>query len=180
MNIPKTQVEELEVLTTLGFQTTPDWFVSRDILEIWNKGSAFIKQKLNLDYPVDGLVVKINNNKYLDDLGVVGKTHRGWCAIKSHQKEVSTRLLDVRWQIGRTGKLTPVAILEPIELDGSIIKKATLHNYKEFMEKNLQKQDWLIVHKAGDIIPEVIKVLYNLRISKTEKSDFSPEGLPFL
>jgi DNA ligase (NAD+) len=121
------------------------------------------EQKEDLNYPIDGLVIKLNDNNLTEELGVVGKTPRGWSAIKFAADEVTTKLLEVVWQVGRTGKVTPVAELEPVELNGTTVKRATLHNYKEFVEKNLVKDDTLVIRKAGEIIPEVVQVLQNLK-----------------
>lgn len=168
--IPK-HSEEIEILKQLGFKTVDQSFIESDLDQVWQKGSHLIKGKADLEYPVDGLVIKLNDNLLVQKLGVVGKTFRGWSALKSHQKEVSTRLLGVTWQVGRTGKLTPVAELEPVELDGTTVRRATLHNYKEFVDSGLLQGDWLIVRKAGDIIPEVVDVLKNLRVAKTPNSE---------
>lgn len=109
-----------------------------------------------MPYPIDGLVVKLDDNQLVEQLGVAGKSPRAWCAIKFQAMETVTRFLDIVWQVGRTGKLTPVAILEPTYLQGTIVRKATLHNYQNVLKLNLQKGELVVIRKAGDIIPEIV------------------------
>ena len=116
-------------------------------------------QKLSLGYPVDGMVVKLNDNNLKASLGIVGKTPRGWCAIKFPAEETTSKLLDIIWQVGRTGKITPVARIEPVQLAGSTVQMVTLHNYKNVITKNLAIGDLLVIRKAGDIIPEIVSVI---------------------
>jgi DNA ligase (NAD+) len=170
--------EELDFLTQLGFATNPfnqKADTLEKVVEVFDK---LHETREELPYPIDGLVVKLIDNSVSSQLGVVGKTPRAWCAMKFAAEEVSTQLLDVTWQVGRTGKITPVATLEDTELAGTIVKRATLHNYKEVLEKELYHQDTLIIRKAGDIIPEVVQVLVNLRkqISGFDHPSFSPSG----
>lgn len=154
-----THTEELEYLEKLGFPINPLNREVNSLEEIWQIKDELEKNRDGLNYPIDGLVVKLNNNQLVDKLGVVGKTKRGWSAIKFEATEVSTKVLGITWQVGRTGKLTPVAELEPVELQGSIVKRATLHNYKNLIDLNLEVDDLVIIRKAGDIIPEVLKVI---------------------
>jgi DNA ligase (NAD+) len=155
--------EELSFLSRLGFATNPfnqKVDTLENVLKVFDKLNS---DRQNLPYPIDGLVVKLTNNSISSKLGVVGKTPRAWCAMKFAAEEVTTRLLDVSWQVGRTGKITPVATLEDADLAGTVVKRATLHNFKEVLEKDLYHNDTLIIRKAGDIIPEVVQVLINLR-----------------
>lgn len=174
---PKTHQEELDILQKLGFPVNP-YNQSLDSLEkIWQLRQKLTTQKDSLNYPVDGLVVKLNDNELTEKLGIIGKTPRSWCAIKFESTEVATKILGVSWQLGRTGKITPVAELEPVLLAGTTVKRATLHNYKEFLEKDLHQKDTLVIHKAGEIIPEVVKILENLRLPESSKFD-SPKNCP--
>ena len=168
----KSHVDELDFLTSLGFPINPFNKEAKNVDEILEKFNDLDKKRGNLPYPIDGLVVKLSDNTIASDLGVVGKTPRAWCAMKFAAEEASTRLLDIIWQVGRTGKLTPVACLEDTELAGTMVKRATLHNYKEVLEKGLHRLDTLIIRKAGDIIPEVVSVLTNLRHA-TNSSDIA-------
>jgi DNA ligase (NAD+) len=154
-----THQEELDFLTQMGFAINPLNKPVVDITQAWTFAAEIEKQRSGLNYPIDGVVLKLNDNVLKQNLGVIGKTPRGWCAIKFAPEEVVTKILDITWQVGRTGKITPVAELEPIELQGTTVKRATLHNYKEVIEKNLEMGDLVVIRKAGDIIPEVVKVI---------------------
>lgn len=160
--------EELDYLQKLGFATNSLNSKANSLEEVWQQAMEIKDQKDDLNYPIDGLVIKLNDNNLNQELGVVGKTPRGWAAIKFAADEVTTKLLEVVWQVGRTGKVTPVAELEPVELNGTTVKRATLHNYKEFSQHNLAKNDTLVIHKAGEIIPEVVQVLQNLKPQNPE------------
>jgi DNA ligase (NAD+) len=159
----KQHSEELDFLKDQGFAINPYNKKSNSLDEIWEYQEYIRTKRDSLSYPIDGLVVKLDDNVIATQLGAVGKTPRSWCAIKFPAEEKTTRILGVTWQIGRTGKLTPVAELEPVELAGTVVKRATLHNYKEFVESDLHELDTLVVRKAGDIIPEVVAILDGLR-----------------
>jgi DNA ligase (NAD+) len=154
-----THQDELNFLTKMSFAINPLNQQVTDILQAWSFAAEIEKQRADLNYPIDGVVLKLNDNALQQNLGVIGKTPRGWCAIKFSPEEVVTKILGITWQVGRTGKVTPVAELEPIELQGTTVKRATLHNYKEVLEKNLELGDMVVIRKAGDIIPEVVKVI---------------------
>jgi DNA ligase (NAD+) len=175
-NFP-THQEELEFLSKLGFATNPYNQKASSLEQIWQIQARLYDQRSHLPYQIDGLVIKLNNNQISGATGVVGKTPRAWCAVKFSAEEATTKLLGVTWQVGRTGRVTPVAELEAVQLAGTTVKRSTLHNYKEFLDKNLHPEDTLIVHKAGDIIPEVIQVLENLRINGA-KPFTSPSHCP--
>ena len=166
---PKTHQEELDLLVKLGFPTNPFNSKVKSIQEVWQKSIELDQQRDDLPYPIDGLVVKLDDNEITNQLGVVGKTPRTWCAIKFAAEEVTTKLLDISWSVGRTGKVTPVAELEAVQLAGTTVQKASLHNYKEVLENDLHFQDTLVIRKAGDIIPEVINILSNLRHAEAQK-----------
>jgi len=151
--------DELNFLKNQGFVVNPYNQNADSLDQIWEISQQLQQDRKTLPYQIDGLVVKLNDNQLQNDLGVVGKTPRGWCAIKFPPDEVTTNLLGVAWQVGRTGKVTPVAELQPVQLQGTTVKRATLHNYKEFLEKDLSIGDILVIRKAGDIIPEVVSVI---------------------
>ena len=155
----KTHQEELDFLTQMGFVTNPFNQLVNNLNEAWEVSQNLNKIRDTLNYPIDGLVIKLDNNELQEDIGVVGKTPRGWCAIKFPPEEVATKILAITWQVGRTGRVVPVAELEPIQLQGTMVKRATLHNYKEVIEKNITIGDYAVVRKAGDIIPEVVKII---------------------
>lgn len=163
MSFP-THKQELEFLEKLGFPTNPYNTEADTLEEVWEIASKIDKEKSDLAYPIDGLVVKLNDNDLVEKLGVVGKTPRGWCAIKFKAQEVTTKIVGITWQVGRTGRVTPVADLEAVEVGGTTVKRATLHNFKEFCDKDMCFNDTLVIRKAGEIIPEVVNVLENLRL----------------
>ena len=155
----KTHQEELDFLVKQGFLVNPLNVFVIDLKLAWSITQKLIDSRAGLNYPIDGLVVKINNNEIYEKLGVVGKTPRTWCAIKFPADEVTTKVLGITWQVGRSGRITPVAELEPVTLNGTVVKRATLHNYKEVLELGLEIGDLVVIRKAGDIIPEVLSVV---------------------
>ncbi len=170
-----THKEEIEFLKKNGFPTNPLNEEADDLKKIWKIQEKLYDTKNSLKYPIDGLVVKLNDNSLVESLGVVGKTNRGWCAIKFVAKETVTKIIGLTWQVGRTGRVTPVAELEPVQLEGTIVKRATLHNYQEFLTKDIKLNDQIVIRKAGDIIPEIVKVMHNLRKKNVEKINIPDE-----
>jgi DNA ligase (NAD+) len=160
--------QELEELKKLGFAVNPLNQVCDNLDDVWKVYNELDKNRESLNYPIDGLVVKLNDNVLVEKLGVIGKTPRAWSAIKFAPDEVTTRIISLDFQIGRSGKLTPVANLEPVLLQGSIVKRATLHNIKETVDYNLHELDTVIIRKAGDIIPEILSVLPNFRVLNSQ------------
>jgi DNA ligase (NAD+) len=154
-----THQDELDFLTSLGFQVNPLNQPVADLGPAWQIAQNIIETRDKLNYPIDGLVVKINQNELYEKLGVVGKTPRTWCAIKFPAEEVTTKVLGITWQVGRSGRITPVAELEPVELNGTTVKRASLHNYREVVDLELKIGDLVVIRKAGDIIPEVLSVV---------------------
>lgn len=159
----ESHIQELEFLSSQGFPINPDTVTANSVAEIWAIQESLYAQRDKLKYQIDGLVVKLNDNQLTKTLGVVGKTPRSWCAVKFAADEKTTRILGIRWQVGRSGKVTPVAELEPLELAGTTVRRASLHNAKEVESYKLRLKDTLVVRKAGDIIPEVVAVLDHLR-----------------
>jgi DNA ligase (NAD+) len=162
---------ELEELKKLGFAVNPLNQVCDNLDDVWEVYTELDKNRESLNYPIDGLVVKLNDNNLVEKLGIIGKTPRAWSAIKFAPDEVTTRIISLDFQIGRSGKLTPVANLEPVLLQGSIVKRATLHNIKEVLDYNLHELDTIIIRKAGDIIPEILSVLPNFRVPNSQLFD---------
>jgi DNA ligase (NAD+) len=162
----KTHTDEITFLHEMGFATNPYNETALDLYTVVQVFEDIGKKRMELAYPIDSLVVKLDDTQRAMQLGVVGKTPRTWCAMKYAPEEVTTTLLGISWQVGRTGKLTPVADLEPVELMGTVVKRATLHNYKEVIDTGFVAGDMVVIRKAGDIIPEVVQVLTNLRGEK--------------
>jgi len=165
----KTHEEELKFLEEIGFQTNPINSKTKDLNDVWSKFEELSKNRESLAYQIDGLVIKLNNLKLQEELGIVGKTARSWGALKFKAEEVTSKILDITWQVGRTGKVTPVAELEAVDLDGTTVKRATLHNSKELEERDIHIGDTVIIRKAGDIIPEVVQILEKLRDKNAAK-----------
>jgi DNA ligase (NAD+) len=127
---------------------------------LWEKTQK-IREKL--DYWIDGLVIRVNDNKIFDQLGVVGKTPRGLAAWKFPAEEATTIVEDVQWFVGRTGALTPVAVVQPTWLGGTTVKHASLHNFDEIERLGVKIGDTIVIYKAGDIIPKIKNIIKELR-----------------
>lgn len=162
-DIPKAQYEELEKLIKLGFKVNKHFKHCKNIEGVINFWKEWEKKREKEDYWIDGVVVKVNKREWQNQLGYTGKAPRWAIAFKWAGEEATTRIEDIIIQIGRTGKLTPVAILTPVNIKGSLITKATLHNFDEIKRLDVRIKDTVIVEKAGDIIPHIIKVLPGLR-----------------
>lgn len=152
---PDTQLDQLKYLKDLGFPMIP-WEHFRTLDDAINKAQKWEQLRNELPYEVDGVVIKINSLHLSNDLGVVGRDPRGAIAFKFQAKEVTTQLMDIGVNVGRTGVLTPYAILEPVEIGGVIVKQATLHNFDYIAEKDIREGDRVAVKRAGDVIPYVI------------------------
>jgi DNA ligase (NAD+) len=136
-----------------------------------------IKNREKMPYWTDGVVVVVNNDRDFDKLGVVGKTPRGMVAYKFPAEQATTVVRSVEWQVGRTGALTPVATLDPVSIGGTTVTHSTLHNFDEIRRLGVKIGDTVIVERAGDVIPKVIKVLPNLRTGH-EKKIIPPKQCP--
>ncbi len=164
--LPATQVEELELLRTLGFKVNPHFKKFGNIEGVIKYWKSWEAKKDKEDYLVDGVVVKVNEQKYQETLGYTGKAPRFGIAFKFQAEQVTTIVEDITLQIGRTGVLTPVAILKSVLVAGSTVSRATLHNEDEIMRKDIRIGDTVILQKAGDVIPEVVSVVKELRTGK--------------
>ncbi len=174
----KTHEEEHFILEALGFKTNNKYNkLCKNLDGIFDFYHSWIKKRETLPYEIDGIVISINNNQIFDKLGIVGKSPRGAIALKFPLIEATTIVEDIKVQVGRTGAITPVAILKPVEVNGAIITRATLHNEKEIKRLGLKIGDTVIVGRAGDVIPEVVRVFPELRNSK-EKEFKMPEYCP--
>ena len=172
-----TKHSEKHIITrAIGFKTDLGKICHslKEVVEFWKKMQ---NERDKLSYPIDGVVVNINDNKIFKSLGVAGKSPRGVRALKFPPLQAVTRVKDIVIQIGRTGAATPVAVLEPVRVGGTIITRATLHNADEIKRLGLKIGDMVIVGRAGDVIPEIIKVLEQMREGK-EKSFVMPKKCP--
>ena len=174
---PETQTKELNFLKKLGFKVNEHHKLCRNIQEIEKFFRSWEDKRKRQEYGIDGVVVKINQKKLQDVLGYTGKSPRWAVAYKFVPEKVTTVVEDIRVQVGRTGALTPVAYLRPVKVAGSVVSRATLHNEDEIKRLNLRIGDTVVIHKAGDVIPEVVEVLKNLRTGK-EKEFHMPAKCP--
>ncbi len=175
--IPETQFGELEKLKKLGFRVNKNWKYCKDIEEVIIAWQEALKNREKEDYWIDGIVVKLNNNNWQKKLGYTGKAPRWAIAFKFPAEQATTTVEDIVVQVGRTGALTPVAHLVPVVVMGSTISRATLHNEDEIRRLDLKIGDTVVIQKAGDVIPEVVKVLPNFRTGK-EKDFKMPKKCP--
>jgi len=164
-----TQIQELKRLKKLGFKVNEHYRLCKTIEEIEVYYKEWEKKRHNLSYGLDGIVVKVNEKRLMEVLGYTGKAPRFGVAYKFPAEQVTTIVKDIQMQIGRTGALTPVAHLRPVRVAGSVVSRATLHNFDEIERIDARVGDTVIIQKAGDIIPEILSVLKNLRIGKEKK-----------
>jgi DNA ligase (NAD+) len=157
-----TEQEILAYLQDMGFPVVA-WTYCQDITAAIEAGLGLVDSRFELPYEADGAVIKINDLGLAGELGVVGKDPRGAIAFKFPAQEVTTNLIDIRVNVGRTGVLTPYAVLEPVEIGGVIVKQATLHNFDYIAEKDIRISDRVLVKRAGDVIPYVIGPVIDVR-----------------
>lgn len=163
----QTQNQEIELLKSFGFNVNSKSKFCKNLEEIQKMYEKWNNEKReNEEYGIDGLVLKVNQRNIYENLGFTAKSPRGGIAYKFKAEEATTKLLDVTFQVGRTGVITPVAELEPVELSGSTVKRATLHNFDEIKRLGVKIGDNVMVRKAGDIIPQIFGVFPNLRNGK--------------
>ncbi len=169
--------EELEYLDKLGFNVNPVRIPCKNIEEVINAINKIGEEREKLSFGIDGAVVKVDNLSLREDLGYTSKTPKWAVAYKYPPERKQTILKDIICQVGRTGAITPMAILEPVKLAGSTISKTTLHNEDFIKEKDLKIGDTVIIQKAGDVIPEVVEVVKEKRTNK-EKEFSMPKTCP--
>ncbi len=157
------QYELLQWLKDCGFHVNPDVALAKSIDEVHAFCKACLDKRDALDYDIDGVVVKVNDFALQDKMGFTSRAPKWAIAYKFPPEEKATILKDITVQVGRTGVLTPVAELEPVSIAGSVVSRATLHNEDEVLRKDVRIGDTVIVHKAGDVIPEVVGPILKLR-----------------
>lgn len=166
-----------EKMKELGFLVNSDAKVIKQPEEIFEFASHWEEERLKLPFNTDGLVIKVNDKQIFRRLGIVGKAPRGAIAFKYAAEQATTKVKDIFVSIGRTGAATPVALLSPVQIAGSTVQMATLHNEGEVKRKDIRIGDTVVVHKAGDIIPEIVEPLVKLR-DGSEKNFQMPELCP--
>ncbi len=154
-----TQSEVLHKLDTLGFTTNHDYHLANTIDDVWEFIEKMAERRDDLPYEIDGIVIKVNDLSVQEELGFTVKAPRWAVAYKFPAEEKEAEILSVDWTVGRTGVVTPTANLSPVQLAGTTVSRATLHNVDYIAEKDIRIGDTVIVYKAGDIIPAVLKVV---------------------
>jgi len=172
-----THYQMLELLKKQGFQVNPNIRICKNIEEAINYCDEWEEKRFTLGYATDGIVIKINNFAYQDELGFTSRAPKWATAFKFKPEEAVTKLLDIEINVGRTGAITPVAILEPVKLAGSTVSRATLHNAEEIKRLDIRIGDYVWVKKAAEIIPKIIKVETSRREENLIKFVY-PENCP--
>ncbi|TFB07965.1 NAD-dependent DNA ligase LigA [Candidatus Atribacteria bacterium MT.SAG.1] len=170
--------QEHRILKEIGFKVNPHIKFCNNLEEVFQFYKKWEAKRRNLEYEIDGIVVVVNNNEIFNKLGAIGKSPRGAVAYKFPLKQAETIVKDIKVQVGRTGAVTPVAYLKPIKVGGVIISRATLHNEDEIKRLGIKIKDTVIIGRAGDVIPMVVKVLKELRTGKEIEFDM-PKLCPY-
>ena len=163
----------LKYLQQLKFSINPHYKVCSNIKEVLEYIKDFELLKKKLDYDTDGVVIKVNNLKLYKEIGFTAKTPRWAIAYKFAPEEVVTKLVDIVFSVGRTGKVTPNAVLEPVLVSGSVVGRATLHNEQFVLDKNIRIGDYVVIRKAGEVIPEVVRSIVERRNGKEIKFEMA-------
>lgn len=161
--VPNTQWKRLTYLGALGFPIAKENVHCETIEQVAEQYEQWHDKRNEINYEVDGIVVKINDRSLADSMGFVGKDPRGAVAMKFPAQVKTTKLEDVEWNVGRTGVLSPTAILEPVEIGGVVVRNATLHNYDEIERKDIRLGDTVMVKRAGEVIPYIIGPVLDVR-----------------
>ncbi|RBW70832.1 NAD-dependent DNA ligase LigA [Bacillus taeanensis] len=167
----------LDYLKKLGFKTNREWLRCENIDKVIEYIESWVERRPNLPYEIDGIVVKVDSLTHQEELGFTAKSPRWAIAYKFPAEEVVTKLIDIELSVGRTGVVTPTAILEPVTVAGTTVKRASLHNEDLIREKDIKLGDFVVIKKAGDIIPEVINVIEEKRTG-IEVEFYMPESCP--
>ena len=172
-----THLESIRYIEKLGFKTTKIFEKYTDFKKLEKAIDKWHDERKKLDYETDGLVIKVNNFSLYETLGYITKSPRWAIAYKFPAEQVKTKLMDVTFQVGRTGVITPVAELEAVNLSGSVVKRASLHNFDEIRRKDIKIGDNVIVEKAAEIIPQVVNVVFDDRTGM-ERDIQEPSNCP--
>jgi len=159
----QSQKEALDYLRGLGFPINPDILHTTDFEKALNFIHRWMERRTELPYDADGVVLKVNSFALQEELGVVGNAPRWAIAYKFPAQEATTKVLEINGNVGRTGQITPYAVLEPVDIGGVTVRQATLHNYEDLAKKDIRVGDTVVVKRAGDVIPQVVKPILDLR-----------------
>jgi len=163
----KEQISNLSDLISMGFKVNPHFKLCKNIQEVIEYCKYLESKRPELEYEIDGAVIKVNSISQQKELGTIAKSPRWAVAYKFKAKQAETIIEKVVWQVGRTGALTPVAVLTPVFLAGSTISRATLHNFDEIKRKDIHEGDHVIIEKGGDVIPKIVEVVFSKRIQNS-------------
>ncbi len=172
-----TQWEALELIRGWGFPVNPNISLVHSLDEVMDFCKKWERERFNLPYEIDGVVIKINDLAQQEELGVVARDPRWAIAFKYPPTQVATKLIDIRVNIGRTGSVNPWAMLEPINIRGVTVSRAALHNEEDIQRKDLRIGDWVLVQRAGEVIPQVVKPIVERRTGQEEVYRL-PENCP--
>ena len=159
----RTHASHLATLRDLGLPVNPEQEICPDLEAVFRFYDSYEIRREELDYEIDGVVIKVNDLEQYRRLGTTAKSPRGAMAYKFAAQQSSTVLTEIRWQVGRTGAISPVAVLEPVLLAGSTVQRATLHNVDEIQRKDIRLRDTVVLEKGGDVIPKIVGVLLDKR-----------------
>ena len=160
--MPTTHMDELDLLRDIGFRVA-DHQLCQGLEQVWTACQGWLERRNQLDYEIDGAVIKVNSLALQQKLGYVAHDPRWATALKFPAQEATTRLLDVEWNVGRTGSINPLAILEPVKIGGTTVSRATLHNEDEIRRLGVMAGDYVVLKRAGDVIPKIIKPVEDRR-----------------
>jgi DNA ligase (NAD+) len=172
-----THSEALERLRAYGFETSTDAAVIHDIDSVWERCEWWLARRNEIPFEIDGVVIKVNNLRQQEELGFVSREPRWATAFKFPAIQQTTRINDIIVNVGRTGTLTPLALLEPVNIGGVLVSRATLHNEDEIRRKDIRVGDTIVVQRAGDVIPQVVQVITERRTGN-EREFVMPEHCP--
>ncbi|WP_035508353.1 NAD-dependent DNA ligase LigA [Halobacillus karajensis] len=163
-----THSERLKKMNDLGLKTNPEWKKCNNIEEVIDYVNGWVEHRADLDYEIDGIVIKVDSLDQQEDLGFTAKSPRWATAYKFPAEEAITRLENIELSVGRTGAVTPTAILDPVKVAGTTVQRASLHNEDLIIEKDIRIGDTVVIKKAGDIIPEVVRVVEDQRTGEED------------
>ena len=167
-----TQEELLERMAEIGFVTNPERLKCQTIDEVWNYIETIASKRPDLPYEIDGMVIKVNDFTAQEEIGFTVKAPRWAIAYKFPAEEAQTVVRDIEWTVGRTGVVTPTAVMDPVQLAGTTVRRASLHNIDLIKERDIRLEDTVVIHKAGDIIPEVTRVILEKRPETSKPYEF--------
>jgi DNA ligase (NAD+) len=160
---PRSHWESLDMIREFGFAVSPDGQLHDTIEDVWTRGEYWLQRRATLDFEIDGMVVKVNDLAHQEEIGYVAREPRWATAYKFPAVQQVTKLLAIHINVGRTGTLNPLAVLEPVNIGGVTVSRATLHNEDEIARKDIRIGDTVLVQRAGDVIPQIVKVMEDRR-----------------